>query len=145
MTSTSLQSFAGLSPTLHTVPRFLVAGVRKALVATLNAIRVAQGGRDEGRRVRAWKLFLLLPRLLLARSTQSGPEGRAALLRRLELFSQGRFDTLYAQSLAALEESGPAVADSKAKRRALPRLVPESSVVNFRERARRSQPPPLPR
>ena len=59
----------------QTVPWFLITGVRQALVAALDAIRAAHEGRDEAARVRAWKLFLLLPRLLLARSD---PLGRVA-------------------------------------------------------------------
>ena len=50
-----------------------------ATLLVLEAIRVAQQGHDEAARVRVWKLFLLLPRLLLARSAQSGSKGRAAL------------------------------------------------------------------
>jgi len=144
MTSTCLLSFAGPVPTLHAVPRFLVAGVRNALVAALDAIRIAQGGRDEVRRVRAWKLFLLLPRLLLARSTQTGPEGRAALLRRLELFRKAVSIHCTPRLSRRSRSPGPAVAESKATRRALPRLVLASSLASFRERAKRSQPPPLP-
>ncbi|CAE7726789.1 RE1 [Symbiodinium sp. CCMP2592] len=83
------------------VPRFFIAGVRQALVIALEAIRAAQEGRDEAARVRAWKLFLLLPRLLLARSAHSGSEGRAALVHRIELFRQSRFEALHAQSVAA--------------------------------------------
>ena len=93
-------------PTLQTVPRFLITGVRQALVAAL-AIRAAHEGRDEAVRVRAWKLFLLLPRLLLARSAQIGADGRAALMRRIELFRQGRVDELHAQSAAEHEQAHP--------------------------------------
>ncbi|CAE7533395.1 unnamed protein product [Symbiodinium natans] len=84
-------------PTLHTVPRFLAAGVRHALVSALQAIRVAHEGRDDVARVRAWKLFLLLPRLLLARCFETGGEGRAVLLRRVQLFREGRWDSLHGQ------------------------------------------------
>ena len=94
-------------PTLQTVPRFLITGVRHALVAALGAIRAAHEGRDEAARVRAWKLFLLLPRLLLARSAQIGADGRAALMRRIELFRQGRVDELHAQSAAEHEQAHP--------------------------------------
>ncbi|CAE7568781.1 unnamed protein product [Symbiodinium natans] len=84
-------------PTLHTVPRFLAAGVRHALVSALQAIRVAHEGRDDVACVRAWKLFLLLPRLLLARCVETGGEGRAVLLRRVQLFREGRWDSLHGQ------------------------------------------------
>ena len=94
-------------PTLQTVTRFLITGVRHALVAALGAIRAAHEGRDEAARVRAWKLFLLLPRLLLARSAQIGADGRAALMRRIELFRQGRVDELHAQSAAEHEQAHP--------------------------------------
>ena len=79
--------------------------MRQALVAALGAIRAAHEGRDEAARVRAWKLFLLLPRLLLARS--AGADGRAALMRRIELFRQGRVDEVHAQSAAEHEQAHP--------------------------------------
>ena len=94
-------------PTLQTVPRFLITGVRQALVAALGAIRAAREGRDEAARVRAWKLFLLLPRLLLARSAQIGADGRAAFMRRIELFRQGRVDELHAQSEVEHKQAHP--------------------------------------
>ena len=50
--------FRNSVPTLQTVPRFLVTGVRQTLVAALGAIRAAHEGRDDVARVRAWKLFL---------------------------------------------------------------------------------------
>ena len=56
-------------------------------------------------RVRAWKLFVLLPRLLLARSAQFVSEGRAALIHRVELFLHGRFDEFPTESLASCEQA----------------------------------------
>ena len=59
--------------------------------------------------MRAWnlKLFLLLPRLLLARSDQTGADGRAALMRRIDLFRQGRFDESHAHSAAEHVQAHP--------------------------------------
>ncbi|CAJ1375878.1 unnamed protein product [Effrenium voratum] len=45
--------------------------------------------QDVSRR-RAWKLFLLVPRMLLARPAQAGPMGKEALLRRVRDFQHGK-------------------------------------------------------
>ena len=80
--------------------RPVLSAMCSLLHSTRSVLRRGAGMRGGGFGLgNYWKLFLLLPRLLLPRSTQSGPEGRAALLCRLQLFSQGRFDTLCAQSL----------------------------------------------
>ena len=105
-----LAEFRRRVPTLQTVPRFLVTGVRRAFVAALDAIRSAHVGRVEVKRVRAWKLFFMLPRLLLARCPQAGTEGRAVLMRRLQLLQQGNLVALHAQTPTA----GPSEARSRA-------------------------------
>ena len=81
-------------PTLHCVPRFLVAGVRRALTSALRAVQEASHGGDATAQDRAWKLFLLLPRLLLRRSGSQGAEGRAEVLERIELVEAGSVERL---------------------------------------------------
>ena len=90
-------------PTLQSVPRFLTPGVRRAFLAALTAIADA---RSPSGCLRAWKLFLLLPRLLLTRSDAIGAQGRAELLHRLELFWRGSWAELHRLSRRAAERQG---------------------------------------
>ena len=73
---------------MRDVPCFLAAGVRRAFVHALRGLHApnpAAGVTAE----RAWKLFLLVPRLLLARPHETGAAGRAALLERIRAFETG--------------------------------------------------------
>ena len=85
-------------PTMRSVPAFLAPGIRRAFVAALTEVQAAHGQAGEQRVLRAWKLFFLLPRLLLTPSQQTGPQGRSCLLRRLELFRLGEWRELHRQS-----------------------------------------------
>ena len=82
-------------PTLQDVPPFLRAGVRRALVFALQAVRAADVGEGAAEGItpaRAWTFlfwFLLTPRLLLARPGTDGAAGRRALKDRLERYERG--------------------------------------------------------
>ena len=76
-------------PTLQDVPVFMRAGVRRALTFSLRALRDAYAEEDGARVERAWKLFLLTPRMLLARPESQGAVGRQELLERLLAFERG--------------------------------------------------------
>ena len=79
-------------PTLQDVPPFVRAAVRDALVQALRRLRRAltEPGSAEGvDAARAWKLFLLAPRVLLTRTDQHGSQGRAELLGRASAFQRG--------------------------------------------------------
>ena len=82
------------------LPRFLTAGVRRCLTRCLNDLQIAYRRRDGAAREAAWKLFLLAPRLLLVRCRDTGPVGRAALLRRVELFESGAWEQLLEEARA---------------------------------------------
>ena len=82
------------------MPRFLTVGVRRCLTRCLNDLQIANRRRDGAAREAAWKLFLLAPRLLLARCRDTGPVGRAALLRRVELFESGSWEQLLEEARA---------------------------------------------
>ena len=73
-------------PTLQDVPPFMRAAVRRALVAALTRESSDPVGLPA---CRAWKLFLLAPRMLLARTDERGAQGRALLLARARAFEQG--------------------------------------------------------
>ena len=111
--------FAAPLPTMRDVPRFLAAGVRRAFVHALRGLHSpnpAAGITAE----RAWKLFLLVPRLLLTRTSEMGPAGRTALLQRLQAVEAGRWCEL-------LDAAMPSTAQ--------PQRSPGSDVERMRERA----------
>ena len=69
----------------------LYATVRMALVTALSRIRDSASRPatpDNAPTLRAWKLFLLAPRMLLARTTQRGAQGREELLARAAAFQR---------------------------------------------------------
>ena len=79
------------TPTLQDAPPFMRAAVRGALVQALRQMRHehARAGAESEGAARAWKLFLLAPRMLLARTNQHGSQGRAELLGRAAAFQRG--------------------------------------------------------
>ncbi|CAE7289458.1 unnamed protein product [Symbiodinium sp. CCMP2592] len=84
-------------PTMQSVPAFLRAGVRQAFVFALRALREAYTRGAALQQTRAWKLFLLSPRLLLHRAREPGTVGREALLQRTRDFLAGRWEAACAR------------------------------------------------
>ena len=86
------------APTLQDVPPFMRAAVRHALTSALTRLRAAHAaGQGTGPNAsRAWKLFLLAPRMLLARPEQQGLQGQATLLARAAVFRRGEWRQLLA-------------------------------------------------
>ena len=80
------------------LPPFLRAAVRHALMLALRELRTAyEAGTDHSYTAteRAWKLFLLAPRMLLVRPAhRQGPRGREELLARAATFEQGEWTSL---------------------------------------------------
>ena len=96
--------------TLQDVPGFLRSALRAALVQALRQVRAAHDAPragDPAACARAWKLFVLAPRMLLARVGQKGPEGRQALLDRVVAFQRGDW-------LALLRAARGSAANSRA-------------------------------
>ena len=103
-------------PTLQDVPPFLRAAVRGALVkalAHLHAALVAGQGNSAGAG-RAWKLFLLAPRMLLARPEHQGAQGRALLLARAQAFQRGEWSQLLAAARPSTRPETPPQLDAEA-------------------------------
>ena len=71
--------------------------------ATASRLSRARGGLDEAPASRAWRLFLLAPRMLLARTHLHGARGRDELLARAAAFRRGE----WAQLLVAARRSTP--------------------------------------
>ena len=93
---------------MKSVPRFLRGPYR---IVALEEIESA----DDTRRELGWKLFLLLPRLLLHRSPRGGTIPRSKLLKRFDL-QPGRVDFLLEASRVCCDEA--AVARRRRGRRA---------------------------
>ena len=85
--------FASPVPTLQGIPGFMLPGVRRAWAFALRAL-CTDDPRTGATQVRAWKLFLLLPRLLFTRGASRVAEGKAELLQRISAFHAGRWEAL---------------------------------------------------
>ena len=70
------------------------AAMRMSMEEMLRSKRV----HDVESEQRAWKLFLLLPRMLLYRPTRGGKVSKGHLMERLELITNGQWDQLIARS-----------------------------------------------
>ena len=81
-------------PCLQSTPAFLTGRIRYAIRLALTERKEAcrQGNRE--REVQAWKLFGLLPSLLLRRPRSQGKLGRDELERRAELLAASNWSTL---------------------------------------------------
>ena len=105
-----LQSeFAIGLPTMQGVPAFLRPGIRQAYTFSLRALRDAHSRAGETQQTRAWKLFLLIPRLLLFRVRVTGSTGREALLQRVRGFLAGRWTALLAAARVAADQLSSAL------------------------------------
>ena len=67
---------------MRTVHRFLWGSFRVALKVALEEMRVGRSTRNTPRQERGWKLFLLLPRMLLHHSPRGDPISRDTLRQR---------------------------------------------------------------
>ena len=127
--------FSTPPPTMRDVPRFLAAGVRHTFVHALRGLHSpnpAAGVTAE----RAWKLFLLVPRLLLTRPRETGAAGcNASKLSRLGAGASSstlpRHPQLSRSDQLAVTLSG--CGSARARR---------SAVVSCRARTRNSPVPP---
>ena len=89
-----VNEFSQRACVMHTVPRFLRGPFRRALHVGLEEISEGHRVNDERRQERGWKLFLLLPRMLLHRPPRGGLISRAKLVARFEMFLKGEWTGL---------------------------------------------------
>ena len=75
---------------MKSVPHFVKGPFRNALKLALEEAST----QDEVRQVRGWKLLMLLPRMVLHRGPRGGLVPKSKLVERLELFSQGEWQSL---------------------------------------------------
>ena len=80
-------------------PNFLKGPYRSAMRLALTEVEAGHRVGDEARTARAWKLFLLLPRILLHRSPRGGKIPKGKLLERFTDFSRGQWIQMLITSL----------------------------------------------
>ena len=84
---------------MRTVPLFLKGAFRGALRVAFEEAQCARDNNDNARNCRAWKLFMLLPRMLLSRPPRGGQVPKKLLEERFQMFSVGRWAELVRASL----------------------------------------------
>ena len=94
-----MEEYQILCCTFETIPYAIrndYRGIVVASVIKLCDVYGVGGNRGETEKVRAWKLFLLLPRMLFYKSKRGGKSGDRALKTRIRLFDEGKWDVLLA-------------------------------------------------
>ena len=84
---------------MKSVPGFLKWAYRSAMRVALTEIDQGRSEEDATRSSRGWKLFLLLPRLLLHKPPRGGLVPKKQLQHRFEVFSQGDWVSLLNASM----------------------------------------------
>ena len=79
---------------MKSVPRFLRGPYRLAMRVALEEMVAGYRSHNLTRQERGWKLFLLLPRMLLHRGPRGCGIPRTKLLERFEMFVRGQWDNL---------------------------------------------------
>ena len=79
---------------MRSVPTFLKGVFRGPLVFAMDEALAGLAALDEPRQERAWKLFMLLPRLLLHRPSRGGLVKKSKLRERFAQFASGQWDSL---------------------------------------------------
>ena len=80
--------------TVREVPEFFRRQVQEAFHVATSRIRTMHGKDKEKELERAWKLFLLLPRMLLSRTKSKGDHGKKEFFARFRSFQRGDWLTL---------------------------------------------------
>ena len=85
---------------MKSVPKFLHGVYRFAMRQALDAVKKGHEDRNEMMQIRGWKLFFLVPRLLLFRPRRGGGSvPKKQLEDRVALFQNGEWDVLLEKSL----------------------------------------------
>ena len=88
--------------TAQNIPHIFKGRFRAVMITALERLSTAytrEGGTLD--QERAWKLFILCPRMLLRRCAAKGAEGKAELLRRFRLFEEGAWQQLAEEASAS--------------------------------------------
>ena len=96
---------------MKAVPRFLWGSFRIALKLALEEVAAGSLANDRLRQERGWKLFLVLPRMLLHRPPRGGLLGKDKLLARFEKFAAGQWADLLRDSDICSEQAAVVVGE----------------------------------
>ena len=84
--------------TVREVPEFFSRQLQEAFYIATSRIRTMHSQKKEIELERAWKLFLLLPRMLLTRTRMKGEDGKNEFFSRIRAFHRGDWLTLVQQA-----------------------------------------------
>ena len=84
--------------TVREVPEFFSRQFQEAFYIATSRIRTMHSQKKELELERAWKLFLLLPRMLLTRTRMKGEDGKNEFFSRIRAFHRGDWLTLVQQA-----------------------------------------------
>ena len=93
-------------------PKFLSGAYVSAMRVAMQEIRVGRAENNELRRIRGWKLFFMLPRMLLQKPGKGGLVPKSKLRERFAQFADGRWMDLIVSS----REAAVAASNAKARR-----------------------------
>ena len=93
---------------MRSVPCILRGAFRSVLRIAMEEAVAGQEVFDEVRQDRAWKLFLLLPRMLLHRPARGGLVPKAKLIERFAKFGRGEWADLVEESIRSAEAGSQA-------------------------------------
>ena len=105
---------------LRTIPFILKGAFRSALRTALDEVIAGHDQGNQSRMTRGWKLFMLLPRLLLHRPARGGMVPRKKLEERVSCFQEGMW-------LRLLEESQSSQSSSRRRRNQVDSLEKRAS------------------
>ena len=86
-----IEIFKQRARVMRIVPLFLKGAFRSAMRVALEEAQCARDRNDDIKDTRAWKLFLLLPRMLLSRPPCGGRVPRKQLEEQFQKFSAGQW------------------------------------------------------
>ena len=83
---------------MRSVPQVMKGAYLATMRISMEEVFRSKRVHDVEAEVRAWKLFLLFPRMLLFRPARGGKVSKGHLMERLDLFSSGQWAQLIARS-----------------------------------------------
>ena len=86
--------FRGRAVKMKSVPVFMQGAYRSAMRVAMSEIDAGRSNVDRTRSAAGWRLFMLLPRLLLFRPSRGGLVPKSRLSQRFQAFSQEDWRTL---------------------------------------------------
>ena len=116
------QIFRRRALVMKSVPKFMQGSFLAVLKTIMEEVSAARLARDVLRQSRAWKVFLVLLRLLLHKPPRGGLIQKKRLEERLELFAHGNWFSLLRESEQCAEVGSRIAAETTLDKRALPAL-----------------------